>query len=90
MEFYPIQGLLQMKKIEPDNEKDLWLLHHLTMDEDVYGNPLKVEEEGSQGFLWNLEKDTFLNLEYNLLLLVFMCLLQYKISTLSKFSCNNL
>ena len=64
MEFYPIKGQLQMKKIEPTNEKDLWLLHHLTIDEDVYGDPLKVEEEGSQGFLWNLEKETFLNLEY--------------------------
>lgn len=64
MEFYPIKGQLQMKKIEPTNEKDLWLLHHLTIDKDVYGESLKVEKEGSQGFLWNLEKETFLNLGY--------------------------
>lgn len=64
MEFYPIKGQLQMKKVEPTNEKDLWLLHHLTMDEDVYLNPLKVEAEERQGFLWNLEEETFLNLEY--------------------------
>lgn len=37
MEFYPIKGQLRIKKIEPTNEHDLWLLHHLTMDKEVYG-----------------------------------------------------
>ena len=59
MEFYPIKGQLQMKKIEPTNEKDLWLLHHLTIDKDVYG-----QDDDTHGFLWNLEKETFVNLDY--------------------------
>lgn len=59
MEFYPIKGQLQMKKIEPTNEKNLWLLHHLTIDKDVYG-----QDDDNRGFLWDLEKDTFVNLAY--------------------------
>ena len=59
MEFYPIKGQLQMKKIEPTNEKNLWLLHHLTIDKDVYG-----QDDDNRGFLWDLEKNTFVNLAY--------------------------
>lgn len=58
MEFYSIDGELKIKKIEPSNEKDLWLLHHLTCDSDVYGSNSKP------GHLWNLETETFLNLHY--------------------------
>ena len=62
MEFYPIKGQLQMKKIEPTNEKDLWLLHHLTIDKDVYGD--MNQDDDARGFLWDLEKETFVNLGY--------------------------
>ena len=62
MEFYPIKGQLQMKKIEPMNEKDLWLLHHLTIDKDVYGD--MNQDDDARGFLWDLEKETFVNLGY--------------------------
>ena len=62
MEFYPIKGQLQMKKIEPMNEKDLWLLHHLTIDKDVYGG--MNQDDDARGFLWDLEKETFVNLGY--------------------------
>ena len=62
MEFYPIKGQLQMKKIEPMNEKDLWLLHHLTIGKDVYGG--MNQDDDARGFLWDLEKETFVNLGY--------------------------
>ena len=64
MEFYPIKGQLRIKKIEPTNEHDLWLLHHLTMDKEVYGLSSESNEFDMPGYLWNLEKEAFLNLNY--------------------------